>query len=99
MATLHVLTHSPFTDSRLSSCLRLLSPTDGLLLTGDSVYALLPDTAQLQALELMTGSINLYALDEDITARSIQPPQRVQVIDYAEFVRLSLHYAKVNSWL
>ena len=30
MATLHVLSHSPFTDSRLSSCLRILGSHEGL---------------------------------------------------------------------
>lgn len=53
MTTLHLLAHSPFTDSRLSSCLSLLGSHDGLLLTGDAVYALQPGTAQRQALELM----------------------------------------------
>ena len=42
MATLHLLSHSPFSDSRLSSCLRLLGADDGLLLTGDAVYACNP---------------------------------------------------------
>ena len=40
MSTLHVLSHSPFTDTRLSSCLRLLGSADGLLLCGDAAYAL-----------------------------------------------------------
>ena len=66
MATLHLLSHSPFSDSRLSSCLRLLGADDGLLLTGDAVYALQPGTAQLQALELMPAGITLYALEEDL---------------------------------
>ena len=50
MATLHVLSHSPFTDSRLSSCLRILGSQDALLLCGDAVYALQDGSAQRQAL-------------------------------------------------
>lgn len=99
MATLHMLYHSPFADSRLTSCLRLLGTDDALLLTGDAVYALQPDTANLQALQLMPASVALYALDEDLAARGIQPPQRVQVVDYPGFVELCTRYAKVNSWL
>ena len=53
MTTLHLLAHSPFTDSRLSSCLRLLGSHDGLLLSGDAVYALQPGTAQRQAAKLI----------------------------------------------
>ncbi len=37
MTTLHLLSHSPFTDNRLSSCLQLLSLHDAVLLSGDAV--------------------------------------------------------------
>jgi tRNA 2-thiouridine synthesizing protein B len=99
MATLHVLSHSPFSDSRLSSCLRLLGPDDGLLLCGDAVYALQPGSAQCLALELMPASIGLFALEEDLGARALAAPARVQVVDYPAFVELSCRFAKVNSWL
>ncbi|MBB2496302.1 sulfurtransferase complex subunit TusB [Aquipseudomonas ullengensis] len=99
MATLHVLSHSPFSDSRFASCLRLLGPQDGLLLSGDAVYALQPDTNQLQALQLMPASIALYALEEDMQARTLAAPERTQVVDYPGFVELCTRYAKVNSWL
>lgn len=99
MATLHLHSHSPFSDGRLSSCLRLLGPDDGLLLTGDAVYALQPGTAQRQALDLMPASISLYALEEDLTARALATPENVQAIDYPEFVELCGQFSKVNSWL
>ena len=99
MATLHVLSHSPISDSRLNSCLRLLGANDGLLLCGDAVYALQAGTAQCQALELMPESIGLFALEEDIRARSIEPPERVQLADYSAFVALSCRFNKVNTWL
>lgn len=95
-----MLSHSPFSDSRLSSCLRLLGPDDGLLLCGDAVYALMPGSAQRQALELMPASIALFALDEDLQARAIaHPPARVQALDYPAFVACTLRFDKVNSWL
>ncbi len=99
MATLHLLSHSPFSDSRFASCLRLLGPEDGLLLSGDAVYALQPGTVQLQALQLMPASIVLYALDEDLQARHLQVPDRALAVDYPTFVELCTTYAKVNSWL
>ncbi len=99
MATLHLLSHSPFSDSRLVSCLRLLGPGDGVLLTGDATYALQPGTAQLQALSLMPDSISLYALEEDLQARAIAPPSRAQAVDYPAFVELCARFARVNSWL
>ncbi|HBZ96031.1 MULTISPECIES: sulfurtransferase complex subunit TusB [unclassified Pseudomonas] len=99
MATLHILSHSPFADSRLASCLRLLGGADALLLSGDAVYALQPGTANLQALQLMPASVMLYALEEDLAVRGLQSPERVQVVDYPAFVELCTRYAKVNSWL
>lgn len=99
MATLHVLSHSPFSDSRLNSCLRLLGINDALLLCGDAVYALQAGTVQRQALELMPDSIGLFALEEDIQARAIEPPTRAQLADYPAFVALSCRFDKVNTWL
>lgn len=100
MSTLHVLSHSPFSDSRLSSCLHLLKAGDGLLLCGDAVYALQLGTAQRAALELMPDSIVLQALAEDVHARGlVQLPERLQLLDYPDFVASSIAFDKVNSWL
>ncbi|MEL7559694.1 sulfurtransferase complex subunit TusB [Stutzerimonas chloritidismutans] len=100
MATLHLLSHSPFSDDRLASCLRLLSVDDALLLCGDAVYALQHGTSQRQALELMPDSIELFALEEDISARSLCAlPTRLQQIDYENFVELCCRFERTNSWL
>lgn len=100
MATLHLLSHSPFTDGRLVSCLHLLGPDDALLLSGDAVYALQNATSQRQALELMPESIALFALEEDVVARGLSGlPVRVQQIDYPGFVELCCRYARTNAWL
>ena len=100
MATLHILSHSPFADSRLGSCLRLLGPNDGLLLSGEAVYALQPGSVARQALELMPESIALRALAEDIEARALTDlPLRLNAVDYPAFVELCCRYDKVNSWI
>ncbi|WP_426235437.1 sulfurtransferase complex subunit TusB [Pseudomonas sp. TWP3-2] len=97
MSTLHVLSHSPFGDDRLTSCLRLIGSSDALLLSGDAVYALQPDTAPLAALQRREE--NLYVLAEDAEARAVLVPHWAEVIDYPGFVELSIRYDKVNSWL
>lgn len=100
MATLHILSHSPFADSRLSSCLRLLGPQDGLLLTGDATYALQAGSVARQALELTPDTVVMFALTEDVDARNLTDiPKRVQPLDYPAFVELCCHFDKVNSWL
>ena len=97
MSTLHVLSHSPFGDDRLTSCLRLIGANDALLLTGDAVYALQPNTAPFNSLN--ARSLKLFVLAEDAQARAIEVPDWAKAIDYPAFVELSIHYDKVNSWL
>ncbi|MGW8461748.1 sulfurtransferase complex subunit TusB [Pseudomonas sp. CLCA07] len=97
MSTLHVLSHSPFGDDRLTSCLRVIGANDALLLTGDAVYALQPGTAPFSALH--TRGLQLFVLAEDVQARSIETPDWAKAIDYPAFVELSIHHDKVNSWL
>lgn len=99
MATLHVLSHSPFTDSRLNSCLRVLGSEDAILLCGDATYALRADTATARTLSAKTGNLKLFVLNEDATARNIALPDWAQGVDYAGFVALSVQYDKVNTWL
>jgi len=99
MSTLHVISHSPFGDNRLSSCLRLLGSADGLLLCGDAVYALQPGCAPLASLQASNLQGRLFALEEDLQARAIRAGDDIRAIDYPAFVALSLDYDKVNSWL
>jgi len=98
MSTLHVLSHSPFTDTRLGSCLRLLGPSDGILLCGDASYALMPASAALETLR-QSGLETLYVLDEDLKARNLALPAGFVSVDYPGFVELSIRFEKVNTWL
>jgi len=98
MPTLHVISHSPFGDDRLSSCMRLLSSEDGLLLCGDAVYALRSGSEPHRQLQAAGLAQRLFALDEDVQARAVGN-DLAKAVDYAGFVELSLHYDKVNSWL
>jgi len=99
MSTLHLLSHSPFTDSRFNSCLSLLRAGDALLLSGDAVYAVQPGAAPQAALQALGSEIALFALQEDLSARGLKPFARVQGLDYAGFVELCTRHARVNSWL
>jgi tRNA 2-thiouridine synthesizing protein B len=97
MSTLHVLSHSPFGDERLSSCLRLIGANDAMLLSGDAAYALQPGTAPFTTLN--ARGLQLYVLAEDAQARAIDVPDWANAIDYPTFVELSIRHDKVNSWL
>ena len=98
MATLHVLSHSPFGDERLDSCLRLLGVEDGVLLCGDAVYALCAGSAPLRQLQAAGLEQRLFALEEDLQTRALSS-DLAKPVDYPAFVALALHYDKVNSWL
>ncbi|EJM92311.1 sulfur relay protein TusB/DsrH [Pseudomonas sp. GM74] len=97
MSTLHVLSHSPFGDERLTSCLRVIGANDGLLLSGDAAYALQPGTAPFTTLS--ARGLKLFVLAEDAQARALAVPDWAKAIDYPAFVELSIHYDKVNCWL
>lgn len=92
MSTLHVVSHSPFTDTRLQSCLRICSANDAILLCGDAAYG-------LQGPLLHDKGVKVYVLAEDSQARNLDVPAWAESVDYAGFVQLSIDYDKVNTWL
>ena len=95
MATLHLLSRSPFADTSATSCLRLLGAGDALLLSGDAVYALQPGSAPFARLR----DRPCFALAEDLQARCLRAPDFVTAVDYPGFVELTLRFERVNSWL
>jgi len=97
MSTLHVLSHSPFGDNRLASCLRVLGSQDALLLCGDATYALQPGTVPFDRLQ--ANDCTVFILAEDAQARALHIPDWAEAIDYPAFVELSIQHDKVNSWL
>lgn len=92
MATLHVVSHSPFTDSRLHSCLRICGARDAVLLCGDGAYGLHDPV-------LKTKGATVFVLAEDAQARNLDLPAWAHSVDYPGFVQLSIDYDKVNTWL
>ncbi|QJI28658.1 sulfurtransferase complex subunit TusB [Pseudomonas sp. ADAK18] len=97
MATLHVVSHSPFTDSRLESCLRLCGAQDAILLCGDGAYALQAASAPFRALQ--AKGLKVFVLAEDSQSRNLPVPAWADSVDYPAFVQLSIDYNKVNTWL
>lgn len=99
MATLHLLSRSPFADTSGASCLRLLGAGDGLLLSGDAVHALQPGSRPFEVLSRLPADRPIFALAEDLDARGLAAPDFVQAVDYAGFVELTLRFERTNSWL
>ncbi|WP_462383789.1 sulfurtransferase complex subunit TusB [Pseudomonas sp. Marseille-QA0892] len=100
MATLHMLSHAPTSNSDFSSCLRLLAENDGLLLCGDAVYALQPGTDPARTIAALGDRNSVFAMDEDVSARGIEPvAATIRLLDYPGFVEICTRYDRVNSWL
>jgi tRNA 2-thiouridine synthesizing protein B len=98
---LHILRHSPHSESRFASCLRAINAGQSLLLIENAVYGLLPATTTRNALEYLPSTVNLYALDVDLHARGLaldDLPGRVQIINYPMMVDLCVEHSKTVSW-
>ncbi len=99
MTTLHILNASPAQTTQLSSCLRVLSAGDSIVLCGEAVQALRAGSAAAEQLQACDRTFQLYALEEDAVARAIDSGSMpVTLLDYPAFVALSIDCARVNSW-
>ena len=99
MTTLHILNAAPAQTTQLSSCLRVLSADDGIVLCGEAVQTLRAGSMAAQQLQGIDRAYKLYALDEDVLARAIDPEALpVTLLDYPAFVALCVDYSRINSW-
>lgn len=93
MATLHIINQSPLTHASGLRALDRSLATDSILLIENGVYAL----RDQRFMERVTQ--HLYALKADVNARGITPPAKgVELVDYDEFVRLTLACDRSVSW-
>lgn len=100
MTTLHILNAAPTQTTQLSSCLRVLSAGDGIVLCGEAVQALRAGSVAAQQLQGIDHTCKLYALEEDVLARAIDAQATpVTLLDYPAVVALCVDYSRVNSWI
>jgi len=96
--TLHLVNKDPLASNALSDCLAVLAVTEedaALLLIEDAVNLVLQGNEALHGLKH-----SCYVLQEDLQARGLldRAGNGFIVVDYSGFVKLSLDYAKVQSW-
>ena len=82
MSTLHIA----FSSAGLAAALPRRSEGDAVLLAGDAVYA------------SRTITESVYALEEDLSVRGVEPGPTVTVIDYAGMVALTERHHPLVSW-
>ena len=101
MAILHTVNRSAYQDGSLISCLKVAAPDCAVLLLEDGAYAACATGKIAHLIGDAPVQIQVYALDADLQARGIintEMLERVQVVDYAGFVRLACEYDKVLAW-
>ncbi|GIU46812.1 hypothetical protein TUM4438_23710 [Shewanella sairae] len=91
---LHLIQSSPEQSSALKTCLRYATENDCILLSGNAVNSLLNKEWVRQ---LKTHKV--VALQEDVHARGLTNLLKdTKLVDYDDFVSLSLKFNKVISW-
>lgn len=103
MATLHTVNKSPFERNSLDTCLSLCNSDGSILLIEDGVVAALSDTSVSERLlKAIESGIKIFALGEDLKARGLPEDRvidRITVIDYPGFVKLTTENDRVQNWL
>lgn len=101
MSTLHTINKSPYSHNSLISCLKICAKNDGILLLEDGVFGALPSTPCAEELQtLIKQGVTIFALINDIKARGLERKlvQGIKLINYNEFVQLTLDHRCVQSW-
>lgn len=97
---LHTVSQSPLSGGALRRCLHLANEGSVLLLVADAVHAALADSAAARQLLEHADTLQLCALAPDVSARLPGLPllPAIQLIDYAEYVRLATRCDAVIDW-
>ncbi len=96
---LHTVNKSPFQNSALENCLRLVRQGDVILLLEDGVYAAAAGTAKSSLVEQAVKQHTVYAIEADVKARGLgNLIKDVRIASYGDFVDL-VEQHPVHAWL
>jgi tRNA 2-thiouridine synthesizing protein B len=102
MSTLHTVNKSPFASQSLQSCLNHAKDGDAILLIEDGVYGAAVGTQIADAVAHRSGTVAVYVLHGDMTARGIDAARLIagiKSVDYSGFVTLAAESARTQAWL
>ena len=97
-AILHIVNQSPFSSTLLKQCMDRFNNDDGLILLEDGVYGAMSQHPYAQNVRNIK---RCYAIKNDLLARGISLDDisdSIQVIDYDEFVQLTIAFPLSHSW-
>lgn len=101
MSTLHILSKSPFDGAALTSCSQICGQSDAVIFIEDGVYCAVESQQHQRLLQQMLDKqVSIYALSADIIARGIGDMliKSIQVVNYDEFVTLTVNHQRIQSW-
>tara|TARA_B100001029_G_C15012403_1_gene425076 strand:+ start:69 stop:371 length:303 start_codon:yes stop_codon:yes gene_type:complete len=99
---LHTVNKSPFEKNSLETCVRLAEDSSSILLLEDGVYGALKDSILEATISAATNKLKIYVLGPDLKARGLDKNSlisNIEVIDYKEFVKLTVENDKIQNWL
>ncbi|MBI3563166.1 MAG: sulfurtransferase complex subunit TusB [Gammaproteobacteria bacterium] len=102
MSTLHTVNKSPFEKNSLETCVRLASKGNAVLMYEDGVYGALKNTAVANLVKGAMSNLQFYVLGPDLKARGLDAAKvldGIKVVNYNDFVKLSVENDKVQAWL
>jgi len=97
---LHIINKSPFTTTALTSCLDVAQSNDVIVLIEDAVVAARINTAITAEIMSALKTKTIYALKTDLEARGLNEQLIIEIklIDYREFVELTVQHHPIQSW-
>ena len=93
---LHLIHQSPFQSNSLQRCLQVALAGDFILLMQEAVLAVLNSDAFIQ----QNPGLYFYCLENDILAHGLQDKitADLKIINYDQFVELTVSQQKILSW-
>ena len=99
---LHTVNKSPFEKNSLETCLRLAEDNSSILLIEDGVYGALKNTSFESSIINAQKMNKFYVLGPDLKARGLDESSlisNIDIIDYKDFVKLTVENDKIQNWL
>ena len=98
---LHIINQSPSNSNSLESCLKIIDRHDVILFIENAVVATLINTSFTPLLNQVLETNKIYVLEPDLAARGLLDKviPAIQLINYAEFVELTIKHYPIQSWV
>jgi tRNA 2-thiouridine synthesizing protein B len=99
---LHIINKSPFDKNSLEKCLGLAKNGSDVLLIEDGIFGALSGTTWTDKVKEAMNNVNIHVLSGDLNARGMTDKdviEGVKIVDYNDFVDLTVANNTVQSWL